>query len=192
MKIAAVFTFVFMLAFAATAWAAGTVTGDEGSLLDLARPVYDAFTSGQYLYAGMMALVLAIALTKKYLGPKVPFLHTDVGGSLMTLVGAFAGALATSLAGGVTVTFAMVKTASLIAVGAAGGYSLIKRLLVDPILRPLAAKAPAWSQPIFQLIFFIFDRPSPIATAEAAGDAAVKETPPTGTEGVAGKPTEIE
>lgn len=192
MKRASIFTVVFMIAFTATAWAADAVTGSEGSLLDLAKPVYDAFTKGHYLYAGMLALVLAVALTKRYVTPRVPFLQGDIGGSLLTLILSFAGALATSLAGGVGVSFAMVKTAAMIAAGAAGGYSLVKRLIIDPILRPLAAKAPAWTQPLFSLIFFIFDRPSPVAVAEAAGDEAVKNNPPTGTEGATGKPTEIE
>lgn len=193
LKILGVFVLVFMAVFTATALAAdaaAAATGEAG-MLDMLRPVYDAFTSGQYLYAGMLALVLTVALVKRYAGPHVPFLQGDIGGSLLTLVASFAGALATSLAGGVGVSFAMVKTATMIAVGAAGGYSLIKRLIIDPILRPLAAKAPAWTQPLFGLVFFIFDRPSPVAVAEAAGDAAVKANPPTGTEAVS-KPTEIE
>lgn len=188
MKRTAIFGAAVLLSFTAVAWAAESVTGEGGSLFDLLRPVSEAFTSGQYLYAGMLALVLVVALTKKYLGPRVPFLHTDVGGSLMTLVGSFAGALATTLAGGAMVNFAMVKAASLIAIGAAGGYSLIKRLLIDPVLRPLAAKAPAWSQPLFSMIFWIFDKKSPVEEAEAAGDAAVAKNP---AEGAAPNVTEI-
>lgn len=179
--------------FTATALAAGAATPGDESLLEMAKPIYDAFVHGQKLYAGMLALVLVIAAMKRYAPGKVgAWLQTDIGGALTTLVMSFAGAMATSLAGGVGVSFAMVKAAAMIAVGAAGGYSLIKKLVVEPFLKPLSKKAPAWAQPIFAVVFWIFDKKSPVAEAEAAGEAAVKADPGKGVEAVAGKPTEVE
>jgi hypothetical protein len=175
----------------APAPAASSSPDGLSAVLDALRPIYDAFTGGHYLYAGMLALVLAVALTKRYLGPKVPWLHTDVGGSTLTLVGAFGAALAAALAGGGGVSWAMAQAALYIAVGAAGGYSLVKRLLVPP-LRALAAKCPAWSQPIFALVFWIFDKPDAVAVAQAAGDAAVKAKPSTGVANTLGKPQDVE
>jgi hypothetical protein len=193
-KVTSVFILVFMFAFTAAAFAAGAATPDDGSLLELLRPVYDAFASGRYLYAGMLSLVLVVAVLKRYAPEKYgirAFVHGDAGGALLTLLAAFGGAMATSLAAGAGASWMMVKTATMIAIGAAGGYSLIKKLIVEPILKPLAAKAPAWAQPIFSLVFWIFDKPTPVEKAEADGQAAVDAHPPTGVDGAAGKPTEI-
>ncbi len=68
---------------------------------------------------------------------------------------------------------------------------MFKNLIIEPLLKPLAAKAPAWMQPLFQLVFWVFDKPSAVATAEAAGKAAVAAAPGAGIAAVAGKPTEV-
>lgn len=183
----------FLATFTATAVAAAaTLPADVG--FDMLKPVYDAFVHGQKLYAGMLALVVAVGLLKRYApsGKIRDFVQGDTGGSLLTLVASFAGAMATSLGGGVAVSWEMVKTATSIAVGAAGGYTLFKRLVVDPILRPLASKAPTWTQPIFALVFWMFDKPSPVAQAEAAGDAAVSAAKPNGVSSVVGNVKDVE
>lgn len=194
LKIALVTIFALLCALTATAFAADAMLPDSGSVWEMLRPVYDAFASGHRLYAGMLALVLVVALLKRY-APEAwgvrKFVYSDIGGALLTLFGAFGGAMAASLAGGAGVSWDMVKTALYIAFGAAGGYSLIKRLIVDPILRPLSLKAPSWMLPAFMIIFWIFDRPTAIQSAESAGDAAVAASPPTGIEGVTGKADEV-
>lgn len=160
-------------------------------LLDMLKPVYTAFASGRPAYAAAMVLVVLVAAARKYGASRIPFLHSDLGGSLLALLGSFGGALVTALAiPGATVTTGLMWTACTVAVAAAGGYSLIKRLLVDPVLRPLAAKAPAALQPVFQLVFWIFDGPDQ-AAAKAAGDAAVKAKPGAGLNSVTGKPTNV-
>ena len=193
LRIGAVALLAFLGVFTATAFASSAVVEvpPDGSWLDLARPVYEAFVHGQKLYAGMLALVLAVALFKRY-APDKWGAHTDIGGALTTLIGSFAGAMATTLASGNAVSWVMVKTATMIAVGAAGGYSLIKKLVIEPFLRPYAAKAPAWLKPILSMILWIFDRPSPVAVAEAAGNEAVAAKPPTGVAEVVGAVKEVE
>jgi len=191
-KIAAVFVLVWLVAFVGTGMAASAATPSDGtSVLDLLKPVYDAFAHGQKLYAGMLALVALVALAKRYLAPRVPFLQSDAGGAAMALLGSFGAAMATSLASGVGVSFAMVKTALWIAVGAAGGYSLIKKLVVEPLLRPLAKKAPAWMQPLFYVLFWAFDRPTAVEQAEADGASAVAAHPGEGLDAVTGAPDDV-
>lgn len=189
---ALVFIFSLLIAFSATAFAAGAIVPEDGSILDLLKPVYEAFATGDYLYAGAVTVVVAVALAKRYAAPHVSFLQSKPGQALMVLIGSFAGAVAAAVAGPAGFSWAIAKTASMIAIGAAGGYTLVKELVIDPLLRPLAAKAPAWMQPLFALVFWIFDRPSPVAKAEAAGQAAVVAKPAEGVEGVLGKPRDVE
>lgn len=198
--------FVGSLAFAAAATAstlagapAVTMPAASGAsspdtlsvILDMVRPIYDAFAHGSYVYAGALALVLAVALTKRYLGDRVPWLHTDAGGATMTLAGAFGAALAAALTGGIGVSTAILWHALVVAVGAAGGYSLVRHLLIPP-LRKLAAKCPAWSQPAFALVFWIFDHPDEVAAkATAAGDAAVAANPGKGVAAIVGQARDV-
>lgn len=188
--------FIGLLAFSATAFAADAVTDANSSILDLAKPVFNAFSGGHYAYAAALGVVLLVALVKRYLGDKVKWLHSDAGGSAMALVASAATAMAAGLAApGATVTMSLLKSALLVGVGAAGGYAVLKNLLIEPVLKPLAAKAPAWAQPIFAIVFWIFDKPDSViateANAAAAGAAAAQAAPSQGVADVLGKPTEV-
>lgn len=193
--------FIGLLAFSATAFAANAVASPDTSILDLARPVFNAFSGGHYAYAAALGIILLVAVLKKasarYLGDKVvKALHSDAGGSALALAGAAATAMSAGLAApGATVTFSLLKSALLVGVGAAGGYAVLKNLVIEPILKPLASKAPAWAQPIFTLVFWIFDKPDSVlateANAAAAGEAAVKANPSPGVAEVLGQPTEV-
>jgi hypothetical protein len=181
-------------AFASTSVAvaaAPAATPDPG-LLDLARPVYEAVLHGQWYLAAALALVLVVALVRRYAGPRVPFLHSDAGGALLALVGSYGGAVATALAAGGAVFSAHLAWVALtVAIAAAGGYSLIKKLIITPFLVPWAAKAPAWLKPLLAIVIWIFERPDPVSQATAAGDAAVAAHPSTGVGGILGKADEI-
>jgi hypothetical protein len=183
-----------LLAFAGTALAANTIDPADGSL-DVAKSIYNALTGGHYAYAGALLVILLVALTKRYLGPKIVWLHSDAGGATLALLASGATALAASLAGGGPVTLGMVKTSALVGVGAAGGYATIKALVVEPLLKPLEAWAPPWMAPAFSLVSWIFDKPDYAkqaeAKAKAAGDAAVAAKPSTGEAGIVGVPTEV-
>lgn len=172
---------VAFLGFTGTAFAASEVAPSDGSWLDLAKPVYDAVIHGQYWLGASLALILAVALAKKYLPGKAgAFVNGEYGAPLTVLLMSFGGAVATALGAGQAVMSAgLAWTAFKVAVGAAGGYSLLKKLLA-PLLRKLAAKAPSWMQPIFAMILFVFDKPTAVETAEKAGDDAVAAKPPTG------------
>ncbi len=167
----------------------------DPSLLDLLRPVYDAFAAHQYGLMGALLVIALVALAKRWGGASFPWLHSDMGGSAMALVVSAATALAAGLGTpGAHVTLELLKTAVFVGLTAAGGYAAIKNLLIDPVLRPLAAKAPAWMQPIFQLVFWVFDKQAtnlPVAIAVKAGDAAVIAAPATGAAGIVGTPTEV-
>lgn len=174
---------VFLVSFVGTAFAASSVTGDAGSLLDLAQPIFKAIMSGQYIYAAAAALVFLVAAARKYGAPKLPFLGSKVGGALLAVVGSFAGAVATALAAGAALSWGMVTAAGSVAFTAVGGFVLLKDLLVKPVLRPLMeklsmggplAKAAAV---VLQMVLWIFDKPDPDKEAKAAGDAAVAAKP---------------
>lgn len=179
-----------LLGFAGTAYAAGAI--EDGSVTDMAKVLYEAIKGGQYAYAACMALIVGVALVKRYGAKRYPWLNGDVGGSLLVLVGSFAGALGTALAGGGAVTWGLMWAAGGVAVSAAGGYALIKKLFVEPVLRPLVDKAPAWLKPILMMVMWVFDKaPDPVGDAVAAGDAAVKAAPGEGIRVVTGDAKEV-
>ncbi len=185
---------VAFVGFSATAMAAGEVTPTDGSLLDYAKPVYEAVMHGQWWLAASLALVLSVAMFRKYAPGKArEWAHTDVGGAVLVLLMSFGGAVATALAAGgvgAAMSVSLAWMAFKVALGAAGGYSLAKKLLV-PLLRKLAAVAPSWAKPVFSMILWVFDKPTTTEQAEAAGEAAVVANPGTGASGPAGTPTDI-
>jgi hypothetical protein len=191
-KIGALLVLTALLAFTGTALAAEAATGADGSWLDMLKPLYDAMAGGHYAYAAALTIIVMVALVKRYLGDKWTWLHSDAGGSAMALTAAAATAAATSLAApGATMTLDLMKSALLVGVGAAGGYAVLKNLIVEPLLIPLQAKAPAWAKPILQLVIWIFDKPDAIKIAEAAGSAAVAAQPAQGATASTGAPTDV-
>lgn len=180
----------------AAAAVAATSDPDSSSAYELVKAVYDAFHAGYAGLAGALALVALVALTKRYLAPRVAFLRTDAGLALLMLAGS-AGLAAASTLGvpGATVSWSLIKSAFLTGLGVAGGVVVLIHLVVQPILVPLAAKAPAWAKPIFDLVFFLLDQATPsqvtIGKATEAGDAAVAAAPAGGVTAVTGNPTEI-
>lgn len=185
---------IMLVSFTASAYAAGAVTPDEGSLLDLLRPVYDAFRGGHYIAAGALAVVFVVALLKRYAPGKLgAFVHSDPGGVLTTLVISFAGAIAAATGSGAAWHWSMLGTAGMIAFAAAGGYAMIKKLIVDPLRASVwyQSKAPTWLKACLGVVFWIFDRPTAVEAAEKAGDVAVQVNPSAGAEGIAGKPEQF-
>lgn len=183
--------FVMLVSFAATAFAAGAVVADDSSILDFVRPVWDAFASGHYIASGALALVLAMAAAKRYARGKFgAFIHSDVGGGLTMLLASFGATLAATTASSNAWHWAMLWSAGSIAVTAAGGYTLIKKLIVEPLLKPLADKYP-WMKPVLTIVFWFFDKPDAIKVAEAAGAAAVAAAPAPGAEAATGKPVDV-
>lgn len=185
-----------MLGFAVTAHAATAVVADDASILDMARPVYEAFAAHQWSLMGALLVVLLTAVVKRYAGDKIAFLHTNAGGSLLTLIMASATAVSAGIVTpGASITFGLLKTALVVGVTAAGGFAVLKNLLVDPLLKPLVARLPKWAQTLANLVLFAFDHgtgtPPAISTAEKAGSDAVATTSSTGVGGVVGRPGDL-
>lgn len=181
-----------VLMFGVAAASAGALAPEEASLLDLARPVLDALLAGQPGLAALLALVLATAAARRYGAKRWPWLGTDAGGTLLVLLGSFGGAGASLMYGGAAFGLSLMWTALLLAFAAAGGYTAVKRLVIVPLLRPLRDRAPAWLKPILNLALWVFERPDPVAKAEAAGAAAVTDKPSTGVAGIVGAPRDVE
>jgi hypothetical protein len=178
--------FAGLTTFTATA-AASNAVDESGSILDIAKPIYTAIMGGSYTLAAALALVLVCALLKRYGAKYLPALHSDIGGVALTLTTSFGGAIATALTGGGVVSVALLVTSLKIALTAAGGYAMLKKLIVMPLLKPLAAKSPAWAQPIFAIVFWAFDKPDALADAQSAGNAAVAAKPGQGLATVVGE-----
>lgn len=187
---------IMLVSFGATAFAADAATSatDSSSLMDLFKPIYDAFAGGRYAFAAALLVVALVALVKRYLGDKVPWLHSNAGGAALALITASASAVTVALAApGATVSVDLMESALLVGIGAAGGYSVIKALLVDPILVPYLSKR-SWGAPLLAIINFIFNHGSSAGAAAAAaqkeGDAAVIAKPGQGISVIV-KPTEL-
>ncbi len=180
---AVLFTVIAYFSFVGVALAQNAVVPADGSILDLLRPIYDAIVGGQWWIAAMFTLVLATTAAKRYLPGKLGlWVNGEYGQPLTVLVLSFAGAGLTALlaAGpGAVMSLSLAWLALKVAVGAAGGYTMLKQL-VAPLLAKLAAIAPAWTQPIFAMLLWAFSKPSAIESAEAAGDAAVVANPAPG------------
>jgi hypothetical protein len=180
---------VALVAFMSTSWAAGAAAPEDGSVVDLAKPVLDAVMNGQGWMAAAGALMLAVALARRYAPGKAgELVRSDAGGVAASFLMSFAGAAATALAAtGGAPSLDVLKTAFGVAAGASGGYVALKKLAV-PALRLLQSKVPAWARPLVGMLIWVCERPSAIGRAKAAGDAAVKANPAPGLDGVVGKP----
>lgn len=179
-----------VLVFAGTALAAGEVTPDDGTLLDLARPVFAQITSGNYLGAAAFALVVAVALVKRYSGAGNfgQLVHSNVGGLLTTFLIAFFGAIGTATLASASWSWAMLRAAGGVGFIAIGGYTAAKILYTSLVGSAwYQAKAPAWVKAAMSLLGFVLDKPDAIKVAQKAGDAAVAAKPGPG----AGKVTEV-
>lgn len=175
---------VSLLSFTATAATAAAVDPNDG-LLEILKSAYSAITSGHYAYAAAVSLIFACAVAKRYGAKYIPALNSDIGGTLLVLFGSLGGALATSLVdSSVNLSWGLMSRALSVALAAAGGYSMLKRLVVVPLLKPLMAKLPVWAQPILQMVLWVFDKPDALATAKQAGDAAVAAKPAPGIDGI--------
>lgn len=188
----AVLAFI-VVTFAYVGTAAAADLPADASWIDLAKPVLDAAVSGSPALALACALVAAVALARKYGGspadhPRWPWIMTDVGGTALTFLGSLGAAFAAALTGGALPSLGLLWTALVVAAGASGGYTAIKRLAV-PVLRFLESKLPAKLKPwvgwAFDAALYLFEnrgqtKAAKIAKAEQAGAAAVQAKPAEG------------
>ena len=165
-----------LITFTATAHAAAAVSPSDGTLLDYLTPVIQAFRDGSYIYAGSIALVVMVAVFRRYAPRYWPaaggWSATDAGSAIITLVGAFGASMVAALATDHDAfTWALAWHSLEIAFGAAGGYTVIKHVIVEPYLLKCAGKGPAWLHYPMQMILWIFQEtgkePTPAERAVA-------------------------
>ena len=183
LSVLAVFT--FLCVFTGIAIAGTQTMQPDASWSDLVKPVVDAFRGGDYPFAASSAVVLLVALIRRYGALKVPFFGTERGAALLAFVGAFAGTLSIGLSGDGEFSSSLMFTAFNVALTATGGYMALKTFVVEPLLKSkwYQEKAPGWLKSALSVVLWIFDsaKHSPaIAKAEAAGDAAVVANPAKG------------
>lgn len=171
------------LSFGATAIAAGEVTPDDGSLLDLARPVFDAVMHGQWWLGAALAVVLLTAAAKKYLpdayGGK--YVRSELGAMATAFLLSFGGAIATTMAApGAAMTMAVAMAALKIGAAAVGGWMILHKVMQVVVATKFwNDRVPA---PVKALVSFVLGLvgSSAISKAEKAGQEAVDASPPQG------------
>jgi hypothetical protein len=184
----------FVASFAGVSYAQGAVTNPDANPLEMLRPIYDAVAHGNYWLGGSLALVALCTAARKWGVKYIHALATDVGATVLVLLASFGTAFAASAAAG-DVTPATAWLAVKWAVGAAGGWALISKLVANPLLNStwFQTKAPAWMQLAARGVLWIFTKPAEVKAIEAqrAGDAAVAAKPAAGLAGVVGAATDV-
>lgn len=181
---------LFLVAgFAGTALAAGAALPDDASLLEYARPVFDAIVHGQWWIAAASALILVVAAARKYAPTEGRFgwtgrvLASTPGVMASTFLLSFAGAVVTALMAlgpsGV-MSWAIAKTALLVGVTAIGTWKALHSLATWAVSTEFyKSKVPAWVQSLVATVLALIGS-NAIAKAEAAGQRAVDAKPATG------------
>lgn len=114
---------------------------DPDQTADFVKVLVDAVASKNWPLLAALGVVAAVWAVRKFLAPRVPFLATDRGGAILVLVTSLAGAVATALVGGAAFSLPLLVQALSVALSAAGGFNLVKKLATTP------APVPAPVQP---------------------------------------------
>ncbi|TQF10701.1 hypothetical protein FJV41_38125 [Myxococcus llanfairpwllgwyngyllgogerychwyrndrobwllllantysiliogogogochensis] len=94
-----------------------------------AQLLFNAVTSQNYALVASLVVVLLVFLLRKFGGRFIPFFNRDRGGAVLVLGVSLAGAVANALAAGAPFSLSLLLTAAKVALTAAGGFTLVKRLL---------------------------------------------------------------
>lgn len=131
---------LFLCMFVGTALAATTAENIDPGLLD---NLYNAVVHGQFGWLTGLGLILAIEPAKRLLLSRIKFLETKLGGVLLAFTMAAVAGSAHALIVGATWNLALVSAIARNALVAIGGYTAIKRMLVDryPWLEKIVGKA---------------------------------------------------
>lgn len=103
--------------------------------VEIALHILDAVKGSNWSLVVALVLVCVVLGVRKFLASKVPFLSTDAGGVVLTFALAALGAAVNAFLAGAVLDKTLVLTALGIAWKASGGYTAIKKLIVDPLLR---------------------------------------------------------
>jgi H+/Cl- antiporter ClcA len=96
---------------------------------EFARLVLDAVQNKNYALLVALVVVLAVYVLRKFGGEFIPFFRTDRGGAVLVLAFSLAGAVANALTAGAPLSGGLLLAALQVGLTAAGGFTLIKRLL---------------------------------------------------------------
>ncbi|NVJ26873.1 hypothetical protein HUW62_37210 [Myxococcus sp. AM011] len=107
----------------------GMVGPNPEQFEEFAQMFLDAVTGQNYALVASLVVVLLVYLLRRFGGSFIPFFNTDRGGALLVLGVSLAGAVANALAAGAPFSLSLMLTAVKVALTAAGGFTLIKRLL---------------------------------------------------------------
>jgi hypothetical protein len=118
-----------VLLFPLVALAAQATIPDPSQLEAFATFALNAVQSGNYSLVAALGVIAAVYALRRFGGGRIPFLATDRGGALLVIITSVAGALATAFAAGTAVSLPLVISALVVALKAAGGFSLAKKLL---------------------------------------------------------------
>lgn len=181
MRFTAFLILVLIGAFTGTALAAEASATMDPSLLELARPIFDAVMQSQWWAAAALGVVMVCAVVRKYM-PVAWKTGTkgDIVGTATAFTTAFAGAIATwAMAPGAAMTGAVALTALKIGAAAIGGYTAIHKVASWLLAW---GKLPPWAVSILRMTTLLVGS-NAVAKAEAAGAAAVVAKPSTGMAG---------
>ena len=138
------------LVFPLLALAQSPVVLDPESFESIAGAILEAVTSRNWALAASLGVVVVVYLLRKLGGQRIPFLRTDRGGAVLVLATSFAGAVANAILAGGAFSPALLITALTVAIGAAGGYSILLKILFpsdSDAAKAAGAKAAATAKP---------------------------------------------
>jgi hypothetical protein len=122
------------------------VAPDPEQVGEFARLLIGAASSRNWPLLAALVVVLAVYLVRRFAAARVPWLGTDRGGAVLVLATSLAGALASALLGGAGLSLPLLLEALSVAVSAAGGFNLVKKLAsAPPPPAPAAVPAPVAS-----------------------------------------------
>jgi hypothetical protein len=182
MKFFASLILLTLFGFTATAFAQGATMPADGSILDYARPLFDAVVHGQWWAAAAAGVVLACAAARKYMPAEWKTgLKGDIVGTATAFLMAFAGAVGTwAVAPGATMSAAVFLTALKIGAAAIGGYTALHTFAKwFAQTKWFNEHAPEWLKMIAKYGLMVIGS-NAISKAEAAGQAAVEAKPSEG------------
>jgi hypothetical protein len=155
---------VLILSFALTS----TAFAAAGEF-ELARPILDAVMSGDYIWAATAAIVLGVALMRKFGAKAWPPLGSGKAAAIMVVVGSFAGAVLNALTAGEGLSWEVLLTALKVAIFSGGAVALAKEL------------SPMWLRPVLDTLLGSDSADTRLRDAERAGLDAMKSNPSDGT-----------
>jgi hypothetical protein len=91
--------------------------------------LYSAIQGRQWALVGVLAVVALVYAARTWGGTLLPWLRSDRGGAALALLAGIFGALATALLSGTALTPLVVLDGVVLGIGAAGGYSVVRKLL---------------------------------------------------------------